>query len=471
MGSTGRNYSSLWIGIVLMVVGLGLVYWEVRSSYFHQQIGPAGYAIVMALGTACSVWGLKELVAQVWPRFAARGYYFRLPREGIVYLIMTFFFFAGSVLGRSNLLLMVFSIMVGAFLINGWLTFTLLQGSVPRRRIPERSMAGEPVGVDVALENRVLWISARLMTVHDKIVHGSDMLEPDILFVQVLPRKETAGQYQFRPARRGKYEFSQIDVTTRFPLGLVQRGVSREQPQALLVYPRIGHLHASWRQHSRNSDEVASEVRGATGVFQDEFRQLREYRVGDDRRMIHWRTSARLNELMVCEYQEIRDRDLFLIVDAWLPESPTEELAENLERGLRFTTTAAMDALHANRHSSLFVELIGRRHFSWRGDVDRDPGKLLDELAILQPHHESSLEMMRALIGSDRLRPHRIVVVTTRPDHVRQVIQNWPDGLPPEVEFVGTSLSDLNRIYTDAEEEDWHLASRRERLKEELQPA
>src|SRR5690606_11027722 len=101
---------------------------------------------------------------------------------------------------------------------------------------------------------------------------------------------------------------------------------------------------------------------------------------------------------------EVRDRDLFLIVDAWLPEEPTEEQKENLERGLRFATTAAMDALHSNRHSSLFVEVLGHHHFSWRGDIDRDPDLLLDELALLQPHQEDSLETMRELIAGERLR-------------------------------------------------------------------
>ncbi|HWL10898.1 MAG TPA: DUF58 domain-containing protein [Planctomicrobium sp.] len=453
MSSAGLNFSAFWIGIFLMIFGLGLVNWELQTGMFHERVGPAGYAMIMALGTACSVWGLKELVAQIWPRFAARGYYFRIPREGIAYLIMTFFFFAGSILAHSNLLLMVFSLMVGAFMINGWLTFTLLQGAVPRRKVPERTMAGEPVGVEVELENRVLWVSARLMTVHDRVAHDSGELEPDILFVQVLPRKKTFGQYQFRPARRGRYEFSQIDVTTRFPLGLVQRGVSREQPQQLLVYPRIGHLQSSWRQQSQNSDEMATEVRGATGVFQDEFRQLREYRVGDDRRMIHWRTSARLNELMVCEYQEVRDRDLFLIFDAWLPENPTPQQSEELERGLSFVTTAAMDALHANRHSSLFVELLGRHHFSWRGDVDRDPDLLLDELAVLEPHQEESLETMRLLIAGGRHRPRRIVIISTRQEVVREVVYDWPDGLPPEVEFIGTGQESLNQFFVDADDD------------------
>ncbi len=468
MASSSRNINSVWFGVVLMFVGLGLVIWELQTGQFQRGMGAAGYAVAMALGCACSVWGLKELVAHLVPGFSARGFYFRLPREGFAFLVMTFFFFGGSVLGRSNLLMMVFSLMVGAFLINGWFTFTMLQGARPRRVIPERSMAGEPVGIVIELENQIPWLSARLMRVHDRVTHGNKKLEADVLFVQVLPRSHTTGRYQFVPMLRGRYEFNQIDVTTRFPLGLVQRGVGRELQQTLLVYPRVGHLHAGWHQQRISSNELISQMRGAAGAFQDEFHQLREYRVGDDRRMIHWRTSARLNELMISEYQQVRDRDLFLIVDAWLPENPTEEQSDAFERGLRFATTVAMDALHANRHSFLFVELLGRQHFSWRGDVERNPDSLLDELATLEPHQETSLETMRDLIVAERNRSRRLVVISTRPTYVRQIVTQWKEGVPPDVEFFGTSRKDLANLFSDSELHTLHQPQGKKELSPQL---
>ncbi|SFI34889.1 DUF58 domain-containing protein [Planctomicrobium piriforme] len=446
-GSKSRGLSIA--GIALMIAGLLIVSLEVKTGIFFRQLGIVGYVLVVAVGTACSVWGLKELVAQTWPRLAGRGYYFRLPREGLVFLVLTFFFFGGSILGRSNLLMMVFAMMVGGFLVNGWLTFTMLRGSRMWRVLPERAMAGEPVAITLELENRNPWLSARLMTVHDTIIHSSVELEPEVLFVQVPPQSQGAGVYHFQPSVRGKYEFSRLDVTTRFPLGLVQRGVSRDLPQTLLVYPRMGHLRPDWRRLRASSAELSHQIRGAAGAFQDELHQLREYRVGDDRRMIHWRTSARMDELMVSEYQETRDRDLLLIVDAWLPKRPPAGLAEQFERGLRFATTIAMQTLHSTRQSALFVELLGKKTVSWRGDVERQPDALLDGFALLEPFRGESLDAVKQLLGNEWNRAKRIVVVSTRAPAIRELISQWQEGAPLEAEIFGTSADELNRIFVE----------------------
>lgn len=449
MGSVNRNV--ILFGTLLIIVGLSLVGWEVATGMFFRRTGPMGYAAVLALGISCSVWGLKDIVAQIWPRLAARGYYFRLPREGLVFLILTVFIFSGSILGRSNMLMMVFSLMVGAFLMNGWLTFVMLQGALTCRTVPSRTMAGEPVGVALSLENRVPWISARLMTVHDTVSHASQSLDPEVLFVQVPPKSQATGHYHFEPAQRGRYQFSRIDITTRFPLGLVQRGVHRDQFQEMLVYPRIGHLRPGWTRQRSNSEELSNQSRGSAGTFQDEFHQLREYRVGDDRRMIHWRTSARLDDLMVAEYQEVRDRDLYLIVDAWLPKNASSTEIENLERGLRFATTVSMEALHANRHSSLYVELLGEESFRWHGDVERDPDSLLDAFAVLSARNDESLDQVRQLISAERLRSRRTVIVTQRPVAIQKLLLNWEDGVPPDVEVLGTSQAGLAGVFADSD--------------------
>lgn len=46
-----------------------------------------------------------------------------------------------------------------------------------------------------------------------------------------------------------------------------------------------------------------------------EFDQLREYQVGDDVRFIDWKSSARMNKLLLKEYREERNRTIMLLVD------------------------------------------------------------------------------------------------------------------------------------------------------------
>ena len=61
-----------------------------------------------------------------------------------------------------------------------------------------------------------------------------------------------------------------------------------------------------------------------------------EYRPGDAIRRIHWRTSARADELMVREFEENRDEDAALLVDLW---SDGKSAPEYFETVISFVAT------------------------------------------------------------------------------------------------------------------------------------
>src|SRR5690606_37164541 len=97
--------------------------------------------------------------------------------------------------------------------------------------------------------------------------------------------------------------------------GLVERGLVLDVPGQILVSPRLGRLTSRWRHEHQTATELAHERKPRRGAFDDEFHRLREYRTGDSPQSIHWRTSARRNELMVREYHQSRDRHLVVILD------------------------------------------------------------------------------------------------------------------------------------------------------------
>ncbi|HEU5222738.1 MAG TPA: DUF58 domain-containing protein [Candidatus Lumbricidophila sp.] len=96
------------------------------------------------------------------------------------------------------------------------------------------------------------------------------------------------------------------------PLGLLSRVVELTGTAQLLVRPRI----------------VAIQPRGS-GLFRDldgdptpnltpsdiAFHALREYQAGDDRRHIHWRSSAKTGRFMVRQFEETRRSKLMVILD------------------------------------------------------------------------------------------------------------------------------------------------------------
>lgn len=95
------------------------------------------------------------------------------------------------------------------------------------------------------------------------------------------------------------------------PLGLARRTVTVSEATQLFVHPRtvrLAGLTAGWIRdlEGRPTNDLSS-----SDVA---FHTLREYVPGDDRRHVHWRTSARLGTLMVRQFVDSRRSLLGLVL-------------------------------------------------------------------------------------------------------------------------------------------------------------
>lgn len=431
-----------------MILGLGLVAFEMQFGLVFEQLGMSGRVALITCGTGFSVWGLKDLIAGLFPGWTSSSDSFHLPLEGWAFLVILITLFIGSLLGRSNMLMMVFASLIGPFVINGWFTFTMLRKLKVRRTLTKRVMAGETFTTTLTLENRKSWLTIWLMRAQDAVTLGAAVLHPEVLFVRIPAGTSRQGHYQLLLRKRGRYVFGPMTVTSRFPLGLVQRGIRLEARDELLVYPRTGTLLPNWRKLLQHSLELISDVRTQAGMFHDEMSRIREFRAGDDPRMIHWKTSARTNELMVREYEESRDRDLMLIVDGWATSSE----AEDFERGLQFAVTACMDQLRGSRESSLRVILTGERYVDWRGDHGESRiENLLDAFAEAKCSVAASIDELMNGIEEHDGQKFRIVIVTCRPAQVRQALLHATDIVHADVQVCGARSDEMSSFFLAAE--------------------
>lgn len=413
-------------GLLAMFAGLGLTFIELTTGLIQERLGPFGRITILVCGTLFSVWGLKELIASWWPRLGRNGLIrnrFHIPVEGAAFLLIMFVLFIGSLLGRSNPLMLVFSMMAGAFVMNGWLTFTYLKGVSVERQLPERVMAGEPFSVEIALRNRKSWLSAWLMTVKDHVSGNQTELAPEVAFIRIPPGEQQRGHYQLVLAQRGRHLFGPVHVDTRFPLGLVERGLNLAVPATLRVYPRLGRLQPDWKRKLNNAMEQTSAQVAKSGIFEDEFHSLREYRPGDDLRSVHWRTSARRNELMVRQYRDNRDRSLLILFDAWLPPHASPRDLDDFEHGLSFAATVCVEATRHSRESRTTLAVLGTSLIVWRGGGGGERIEaLLDTLAELRPDHTSAMATLFEATQGDRSNQPRILLLTRRPEDAQREI-------------------------------------------------
>lgn len=109
-------------------------------------------------------------------------------------------------------------------------------------------------------------------------------------------------QYQFRPPKRGKYQWSGLTVEGTDALGLVTMSRRYDTEMAymtVLPMPVPVSLELPNAAGWGISEAVSGQSRGA-GM---EPRGVREYASGDSLRHVHWRSSARAGQLLVKEFE------------------------------------------------------------------------------------------------------------------------------------------------------------------------
>ena len=106
--------------------------------------------------------------------------------------------------------------------------------------------------------------------------------------------------------RRGWLDLPRISISTTRPLGLARAWSYVWSQAPVLVYPRPEIEGPALP--SGSGDRVQSRIQ-PTG---DDVHHLRSYRTGDSRRAIAWKPSARLDTLLVREYEQPQGADIVL---------------------------------------------------------------------------------------------------------------------------------------------------------------
>jgi uncharacterized protein (DUF58 family) len=96
------------------------------------------------------------------------------------------------------------------------------------------------------------------------------------------------------------------------PLGLLRRAVPWTEPVPLIVHPRISHLGHLGAGLLRDLEGQTTPDLSPADIA---FHALRDYEPGDDRRFVHWLTTARVGKLVVRQFTDTRRAHLALVTD------------------------------------------------------------------------------------------------------------------------------------------------------------
>ncbi len=113
--------------------------------------------------------------------------------------------------------------------------------------------------------------------------------------------------------RRGVIPVGPATTVQGDPLGLVRRTLRWTDVTELFVHPRTISIESIGAGLLRDLEGETTQDLSMSDLA---FHALREYQPGDDRRYIHWRSSAKAGRLLVRQFLDTRRSHLSIVVDA-----------------------------------------------------------------------------------------------------------------------------------------------------------
>jgi uncharacterized protein (DUF58 family) len=388
-----------------------------------------------------------------------------LSREGWYYAFVLGFIVSGAVMRSINLLVILTGIMIATLLLNWRMVMASLRGLVVRRKLPEQVIAGEPLIVEIAVENTRRALGSWLVVVEDWIerveeparrgfrVQGSgfrnwfrairsavhwESIRAEAVAASVPAGTTTTATYRLTLHRRGRYRFGPLRVSTRFPLGLVWAHFTVAARAELVVAPRLGRLLPAWAVLLEAQQAGDHRRHPQRGLAEGDYYGLRPWQSGDSTRWIHWRTTAKLGVPTVLQFERQRSRDVALVLDPWLPTHPAEQDQGWLELAISLAATAVAD-LTSRGHARLLVAVASAEPQCWSGPASAlFCQEVLGELAVLQACGGRSLNETLLLARDQAPSGARVIVISPRGPQVASDPEYdnlvWIDVRQPELE-------------------------------------
>ena len=304
----------------------------------------------------------------------------RLTLDGKLFLVLAGVMCVAAINTHINLMYLVSGLMLTAIIISASFSRSVQKIQVARSA-PEMVAAGETITIRLALTNIRHRFTVFTAVIQDNAEGPMPARIPAVTALHLRPGIPQTVSYRCVFPHRGVYRFTHVLLRSRFPFGLFEMQFERPLPDEIVVHPAIGRIKGLPNGHA---GQVGQIERPLHRIGQDEFSHLRDYRPDDNPRRIHWRTSARLRQLHVMEFEGLPAKTAEIEFDCGVPNGAG---GPEFERAARFAATLA-EHLSAEDYSLRFS--LDTREPSGPSEPISGSGKrvlpeILDRLARTQP--------------------------------------------------------------------------------------
>lgn len=149
--------------------------------------------------------------------------------------------------------------------------------------------------------------------------------------------------------RRGVVSIGPVRSVQSDPIGVVSRERQLTEQVEVFVHPKIVHVEAGAVGMLKDVEGITTANLSSSDVS---FHALREYVPGDDRRSVHWRTTARTGKLIVRQFEETMRAHLLIMLANRVSDY---EDPNDFELAVSVAASLGVAALRNERRVSLYT--------------------------------------------------------------------------------------------------------------------
>lgn len=280
---------------------------------------------------------------------------------------------AGLVLGERDLLRVAVLLFALPMLAAAYVGRSRYKLSCGRTLDPHRAPVGGTARVVLRLQN-MSRLPTGTMLMEDRLPYALGS-RPRLVLERLGPHQASTVAYTVRADARGRYEVGPLAIRLTDPFGLCELTRSFPSTDHLVVVPQVVPL-PTVRLAGEFAGSGDSRARSVS-VHGEDDAATREYRHGDDLRRVHWRSTARVGELMVRREEQPWESRATVVLDM----RSSGHRGEGPQASFEWAVSAVASAARYLRDAGYRVRLVAGSQI----DVDANDAAgdtlLLDHLA------------------------------------------------------------------------------------------
>lgn len=296
----------------------------------------------LALAAVSSVALIPRLLSRIRLDFLDRLRFLRFTKRGLTFLLIVLIIAFSALNTGNNLLILVLAFLLSSLIASGFASNLALYGLKISLNTPPAIHARQNAVFFVTLKNLKRFFPSFALQLKGSSGRRRDPTETETssFFVQekrfpcVRAGEELRLDMRCEFQRRGIYPIEGFEVRTGFPFGLFSKGRELKAHGRIIVYPELRRMDRLFQSHPFLLGSIETRRKGlGSGLY-----NIRPYQGGDSTRYIHWKSTAKLAQLMVKDFVAEEETPLHLAFSTHLGDASPAAL-EKFETAVSYLAT------------------------------------------------------------------------------------------------------------------------------------